>query len=645
MKLLLLFFIIILVPLAIADQVDNYNTNSYLDTRFILSSNISLTYGENSKLQNLRTNLSLVPSENYMQNIDSLDVNSQPNANIVKNKDSIVLEWSTLNDFYQYDIDSRIRTLNVINKIPHIDFPINSLDQDYEKYLEPEIIIDTNQEIMDQANSLVNGETDQFEAVFKIADWVKTNIRYDLNTLTASASQKSSWVLANKEGVCDEMTSLFISMLRSVGIPSRFITGMVYSNVNYDFGNHGWAEVYFPGYGWVPFDVTFGEYGWINPGHIRLSDDLDAGEPSVKYSWKAFNVEVNPAELSLQSTVLSTGPKIDPIYKIELETLFDKVGPNSYVPLKVSVKNPFNYYVSTTITITKAPEIIELNSRQIILRPNEEKSFFWTIKTPGFLEKNFVYTAQLDAEETFGSSASSTLEYSLDYNVVSFNEAKSKIEELEVQNKDSYSKDISLKCESLKQYYYINDSAEIKCNIINTGNSEINFLKVCIEENCKDLNLAVSEQKILNFNFKIENSDKKTFVVNANNDKININNFVTLNIFDKNPLRISSINIPSKIGYYDEFIITFVLSAPVNIKDLEIRVNDLIPTPIAELDESKEVNIPLKGIYFLNKNLKLSISYKDINNKDYILEKEIPIKLENVPWYAEIIAFFYNVFK
>ena len=43
-----------------------------------------------------------------------------------------------------------------------------------------------------------------YSGVFNIAEFVRSNIKYDLNTITAKAVQKSSWVYFNKKGVCDE---------------------------------------------------------------------------------------------------------------------------------------------------------------------------------------------------------------------------------------------------------------------------------------------------------------------------------------------------------------------------------------------------------------------------------------------------------
>ena len=146
--------------------------------------------------------------------------------------------------------------------------------------------------------------------MFILADWVQKNIEYDLNTLTAEAVKKSSWVFTYRQGVCDELTNLFISFLRSVGIPARFVTGTVYASIEGTWNNHGWAEVYFPGKGWAPWDVTFGQYGWIDPTHLKLGDSVDSAESSIDYTWRSSHVEIRNEGLDISTSLLEKGKLI-----------------------------------------------------------------------------------------------------------------------------------------------------------------------------------------------------------------------------------------------------------------------------------------------------------------------------------------------
>ena len=70
-----------------------------------------------------------------------------------------------------------------------------------------------------------------------------------------------------EEGYCDYYATSMVVMLRSIGIPSRVVSG--YAEGTYDEESnqffvterdaHTWVEVYFPGYGWIEFEPTAGE--------------------------------------------------------------------------------------------------------------------------------------------------------------------------------------------------------------------------------------------------------------------------------------------------------------------------------------------------------------------------------------------------
>jgi hypothetical protein len=69
-----------------------------------------------------------------------------------------------------------------------------------------------------------------------------------------------------QRGYCDYFASAMVVMARSVGIPARLAVG--YAMGSYDFQQgayvvtekdaHAWPELYFPGYGWIPFEPTSG---------------------------------------------------------------------------------------------------------------------------------------------------------------------------------------------------------------------------------------------------------------------------------------------------------------------------------------------------------------------------------------------------
>jgi transglutaminase-like putative cysteine protease len=68
----------------------------------------------------------------------------------------------------------------------------------------------------------------------------------------------------SKEGYCDYFSTAMTVMLRSVGIPARvasgYVTGdwdaMTQSYLVTERHAHTWTEVYFPSYGWIPFEPS-----------------------------------------------------------------------------------------------------------------------------------------------------------------------------------------------------------------------------------------------------------------------------------------------------------------------------------------------------------------------------------------------------
>jgi hypothetical protein len=74
-----------------------------------------------------------------------------------------------------------------------------------------------------------------------------------------------------QEGYCDYYASSMVVMLRSLGVPARYVRGYgqgerqagVY--VVREWDSHAWPEVFFPGFGWVEFEPTGGEPALVRP--------------------------------------------------------------------------------------------------------------------------------------------------------------------------------------------------------------------------------------------------------------------------------------------------------------------------------------------------------------------------------------------
>ena len=96
-------------------------------------------------------------------------------------------------------------------------------------------------------------------------------VPYTTNTQTTAAM-----AMEQKKGVCQDQAHIMISAAKSIGLPSRYVSGYMHKNENdSEFqATHAWAEVYINDLGWVGFDPT----NQCSPDerYIRVSCGLDA---------------------------------------------------------------------------------------------------------------------------------------------------------------------------------------------------------------------------------------------------------------------------------------------------------------------------------------------------------------------------------
>jgi transglutaminase-like putative cysteine protease len=80
----------------------------------------------------------------------------------------------------------------------------------------------------------------------------------------STISNISDYALHAGHADCGQQTLLLMTLLRLNGIPTRWQSGWVYSEGEYD-NMHDWGQLYLAPYGWVPMDVTFGRLASGDP--------------------------------------------------------------------------------------------------------------------------------------------------------------------------------------------------------------------------------------------------------------------------------------------------------------------------------------------------------------------------------------------
>lgn len=298
--------------------------------------------------------------------------------------------WEQPGDFAQCQLQATVQTHSdvtpVRKKIP-FPIPIESIPSNVQLYLLPQNIANTSPQIQSLATSVTsNTNNDLYHAVYNIAEWVHNNIQYKFTSSPTQQQkpQSATSVLRSKRGKCDELTALFVSMVRSVGIPARFVSGYAYNEniqvFEQRWTGHSWAQVYFPGAGWVPFDVTDRQYGYVDAGHVMLCVSLDAYQEDIEYV--AHGVDFEPRADDLNVVVEPNGiiSKSCRDIDIGMNVQAKEVGFGSAAVVVVTVKNNRDCYISAQVDVVRPREIKALNLDEssrihVLLNPREVKEF------------------------------------------------------------------------------------------------------------------------------------------------------------------------------------------------------------------------------------------------------------------------------
>lgn len=140
-------------------------------------------------------------------------------------------------------------------------------------------------EVIEGAKGGVNPEDAKARAIEK---YLRTNYGYTLKLLPATVQDPlANFLFERRKGHCEYFASAMAVMLRTVGIPSRVVTGFASGTYNPLTGwqvvrasdAHSWVEAWIPGHGWTTYDPTPPDPGAIqSPLMTRMNNFFDAAE-------------------------------------------------------------------------------------------------------------------------------------------------------------------------------------------------------------------------------------------------------------------------------------------------------------------------------------------------------------------------------
>lgn len=134
------------------------------------------------------------------------------------------------------------------------------------------------------ADSIMEGFSNDYDRATSLVEWFQSEFTYSLDLpATAREASLDHFLLSRRTGHCEYFSTAMAVMLRTQGILAREVNGFLGGSWS-QFGDymavtqneaHAWVEVWFPGFGWVPFDPTPAGRGeamdattWFWPGRF-----------------------------------------------------------------------------------------------------------------------------------------------------------------------------------------------------------------------------------------------------------------------------------------------------------------------------------------------------------------------------------------
>ncbi len=648
----IIYSIIFLLILNITSAEDFFENEKAVIELSISSEITIIPASSHSSVKNLKATLSFYPTNDDIQQVKTLA--TEPEAETINN--FLVFQWKEPEEkTLHFSLNAEIETKNTLQKTyTKIHFPIINIPDKIRDYTLPAENIDSGKEtIIKKASEIAAGGSDLYIVVYELAAWTRNNIEYSLDTSTEDVSQKASWVLKNKKGVCDEITSLFIAFCRSLNIPAKYVSGVAYTNYNdlNDFGSHAWAEVYI-GNKWVPFDITYNQLGFIDTSHIKLKESYDSASPSTKYEWSGINTDIKTKELDINAKARQKTGKTEKLISLSSKALKQNTGFNSYNLIETEITNPNGFYVISSLSISQT-EGIETGEKHkdILLRPFETKNVFWVVKTKEF-DRNYIYTFPILIYSSRNETSLTEFSASSDEPAYRLDEITAVIDEKKEETEKSYSKNVNLNCVSEKSAYYLYEYPVINCSIKNTGNVLLENLDVCLGNDCSAFDLGITQEKEFSFDIQPLKKGKMDIKITAKNSQISKTVYVNMNILDKPSVLISELEFPSNVSYEDEYEISFTLiknSASIP-KELFVKFSPNLLLKMWEINELNSrqgyaINLRGKDLSVGKNDFKIIVDFKDDNKREYKTEKSFEINLNKVNPMQRIKIFFNDIGK
>lgn len=177
------------------------------------------------------------------------------------------------------DAQSTINTTSPYDRGIPTGVPFAALKENPDDMLTPFLkdseYVEISPEVWRLGIDIRDGRDDIFETAKEVMHHLYKDLTYKPNVTTASTHM--SEVLAGKKGVCQDFAHVMTGICRSLGIPTRYVSGYLYngpqSHLRGAQASHAWCEVHIPGKGWFGLDPTNDTFA--DERHIKIATGRD----------------------------------------------------------------------------------------------------------------------------------------------------------------------------------------------------------------------------------------------------------------------------------------------------------------------------------------------------------------------------------
>jgi transglutaminase-like putative cysteine protease len=146
-------------------------------------------------------------------------------------------------------------------------------------FLQPTEVVEIGREAVQWARKYLRGDIPLGEGLQRLNEAIHDSFDYKKGSTDNSTTLSAIW--KEKKGVCQDFAHVGLSILRTAGLPARYVCGYIETDppksgekaMTGAVATHAWIEVLVPGMTWVALDPTNRQ--WCNERYVSVSFGRD----------------------------------------------------------------------------------------------------------------------------------------------------------------------------------------------------------------------------------------------------------------------------------------------------------------------------------------------------------------------------------